>query len=251
MSNPMFQGAKRGIRVIVTNALRIISGLVGVLWLAGCMQALELGNSPSQSVSTTTPSAAVEGEGTITTSDVEGMQSAVISPTVLLSPSPVATTAPLLFASAENALPTDIPTPSASATPTNTPFPTTPPTPIATIPAPTFPVLTNEERWRRQQGDRQVFDTPQPYTTSGSELWWYDPVNQQHIILGSFAGDFEATATFTLRGQGIAALEVIYHVNQSYGLTAISSALVDRINAAGYGDTIETYVFLTPDIQPR
>jgi hypothetical protein len=69
--------------------------------------------------------------------------------------------------------------------------------------------------------------------------------------LGSFAGDFEATATFTLRGQGIAALEVIYHVNQSYGLTAISSALVDRIHAAGYGDTIETYVFLTPDIQPR
>jgi hypothetical protein len=121
----------------------------------------------------------------------------------------------------------------------------------AVIMAPTLERLTNEERWRREQVNRQPFPALRTYTTSGSELWWFDPINQQHVILGHFAGDFQVQATFTLRGQGVAALEVPYHVNQGYGLTSLSPALLDRIRAAGYGEWIETYVFEGPNVQSR
>lgn len=97
-----------------------------------------------------------------------------------------------------------------------------------------------------------MFDGLVPYATSGSELWWFDPVNQQPVILGRIAGDFVAQAQFQLRGQGIPALEVPYQVNASYGLTALSPALLGRIEAAGFaGDWIETYVYLSPDVTPR
>ncbi len=101
-----------------------------------------------------------------------------------------------------------------------------------------------------QQIDRQVFATPQSYRTTGSELWWYDPVNQQHVILGTISGEFVTQAQFTLRGLGVPALEVPYQVNQRYGLTALSPALIARIEAAGYGEWIETYLFLTPNVKP-
>lgn len=122
-------------------------------------------------------------------------------------------------------------------------------TPAIRIDPPTLVRLTPEERWRTQQLNRTPFESPRPYTTTGSELWWYDPINQQHIILGSFSGTFTAQARFTLRGQGVPALEVPYQVNVSYGLTAISSALEQRIKAAGYDEWIETYVFVTSNVQ--
>lgn len=152
-------------------------------------------------------------------------------------------------------VPTDLPFPNTiapveTATPTLEPLPTATPEPAATIVAPTFPPLSNEERWRGQQVGRDVFAAPRAYTTTSSELWWYDPVNQQHVILGSFAGTFEAQARFTLLGQGVEALEVPYRVNQRYGLTALSPALVQRIAEAGYDEWIETYVFLTPNVRP-
>jgi hypothetical protein len=142
--------------------------------------------------------------------------------------------------------PTDAPTPEPSAT-------IAPPTatPEATLALPTQVPLSNEQRWRAQEIDRVVFDPMRSYTTVSSELWWYDPVNQQHVILGTFTGSFVAQARFTLRGQGVEALEVPYQVNRSYGLTALSSALVDRIKAAGNNDWIETYVFVTPNVTPR
>jgi len=124
-------------------------------------------------------------------------------------------------------------------------------TPEATFILPTQPPLTNEQRWRAQELNRNIFDQQQAYTTSSSELWWYDPINQQHVIIGTFSGGFLAQAQFTLRGQGIEALEVPYQVNKSYGLTALSSAIVTRIAAAGGGDWIETYVFVTPNVAPR
>jgi hypothetical protein len=97
-----------------------------------------------------------------------------------------------------------------------------------------------------------VFDGLVPFFTSGSELWWYDPVNQQHVILGVITGDFAAQAQFRLAGQGVDALEVPYQVNRSYGLTALSPALLGRIAAAGYeSDWIETYVFLSPNVTRR
>lgn len=117
---------------------------------------------------------------------------------------------------------------------------------------PTTATRSNEERWREQQQDRQVFDGLLGFATTGSELWWFDPVNQQHVILGRLTGDFVAQAQFQLRGQGVQALEVPYQVNVSYGLTALSPSLVGRIAAAGYAsDWIETYVFLSPDVTPR
>ncbi|NTV64499.1 MAG: hypothetical protein HGA65_13310, partial [Oscillochloris sp.] len=109
----------------------------------------------------------------------------------------------------------------------------------------------SEERWRAQEINRVIVDPPQIYTTSSSELWWFDPINQQHIILGTFSGDFLVQAQFTLRSQGVEALEVPYQVNRSYGLTALSSAIMDRITVAGNGEWIETYVFVRPNVVPR
>lgn len=131
------------------------------------------------------------------------------------------------------------------------PPPTEIPPALPTLALPTQPAVSNEERWRAQQVDRQVFDPLQPYGTVTSELWWYDPVNQQSIVLGSFSGAFVAQARFSLRGQGIEALEVPYQVNRSYGLTALSPAVLERIRVAGYGEWIETYVFVTPNVTPR
>ncbi len=150
------------------------------------------------------------------------------------------------------------PTPTASESPTIlltgtvTLTPSASPAPELTIVPPTLPPLTNQERWRVQQANREVFETPQVYTTSGSQLWWYDPINQQHIVLGNFSGPFAAQAQFQLVGQGgVAALEVPYQINQNYGLTALSPALVQRLRDAGYEDWVETYVILSPDVQAR
>lgn len=122
---------------------------------------------------------------------------------------------------------------------------------MTVVTPPTLQPLTTQERWRREQLDRQPFEGVHIYNTSGSEVWWFDPLQQQHVILGTIAGDFQVQAMFTLRGQGIQALEVPYQVNQSYGLTSLSPALVQRIQAAGYGEWIEAYVFDSPNVQPR
>lgn len=125
-------------------------------------------------------------------------------------------------------------------------------TPLRPLILPSPEPATNEQRWRAQQQERGVFPELLPYSTSGSELWWFDPVNQQHVILGRIAGEFVAQAQFLPRGQGLPALEVPYQVNVSYGLTALSPALLARIAAAGYeSDWIETYIFLSPDVTPR
>jgi hypothetical protein len=129
--------------------------------------------------------------------------------------------------------------------------PTATSTPIVTIVLPTLPALTNEQRWRNQQDNRVLFDALRSYSTNNSMLWWYDPVNQQHVPLGSFAGAFDAQATFTLVKTGAPALEVPYHVNQSYGITALSPALLKRIVGAGYGEWIETYVIISPEVTPQ
>lgn len=154
-----------------------------------------------------------------------------------IEPSPVATLAPET-------------TPAPIDTPTATPIPPTP-TPEVVIVPPTPVPLSYEEAWREIQRHRVVFDTARTYTTDGSQLWWYDPANQQHVVLGSFAGDFQVQAQFILAGKDVMALEVPYQINQSYGLTALSSALVQRMHDAGYTDWVEAYVIVEPDVQPR
>lgn len=171
---------------------------------------------------------------------------------------PVAQPTPILAPSAPGSLAPDPSTatpPNPTATP---PPPTALPTGAPTGPSlpplalPMTPALSNQERWRAQQQDRVVFGELRSFTTSGSELWWYDPVNQQHVILGVISGDFVAQAQFQLRGQGLGALEVPYQLNVSYGLTAVSPSILERIAAAGYeSDWIETYVFLSPDVNQR
>lgn len=156
-----------------------------------------------------------------------------------LAPDPSTATPPLATA-----------TPPPPTQPAATAPPAAPPLPPLALP--TAPAISNQERWRAQQQDRMVFDGLVPFTTSGNELWWYDPVNQQHVILGVITGDFVAQAQFRLIGQGLGALEVPYQVNMSYGLTALSPAILGRIAAAGYeSDWIETYVFLSPDVTQR
>ncbi|ACL25946.1 hypothetical protein [Chloroflexus aggregans] len=186
-----------------------------------------------------------------TTVDVNGPLPATLPP---LAQTLRATIVPTDFPSAHR-----IPTPSTSS-PTSaaiivaTPAPE-PPTPtllpIPTLTLPTLPLLSNEERWRLQQLDRQVFPELRLYTTKRSELYWYDPVNEQEVLIGVINGEFMAQARFTFRKDNRLALEVPYHLNQSYGLSALSPALVERIHAAGYSDWIETFVYITPDIQPQ
>lgn len=108
-----------------------------------------------------------------------------------------------------------------------------------------LPTQSYAQRWRDEQLNRQVLPVPQIFTTTNSELWWYDPVNQQHVVLGSFAGSFDVQATFVRRTDQAEALEVPYQVNVRYGLTALSPAILARITAAGYGEWIETYVLKT------
>ncbi len=240
--------------------------------LSGCMEALHVdqGGSPSPS-----PQSIFENQTqppiptptmpiTSTPGGVAETANSVGSALETEVPTASSTTEPLPASATPTPTPTlpqqptgMTPTTTSTATPippTPTPTPTVPtatPTPEVVIVPPTLPAVSYAERWRAQQNDRDVFEPPQPYTTTGSELWWYDPVNQQHVLLGSFAGDFEAQAQFELVGQDVSALEVAYHVNQSYGLTAISSSLIERIQAAGYDEWIDTYVILTPEVRPR
>lgn len=164
-----------------------------------------------------------------TETEAPSVTTLVLNPTVVRIPEPTPTVVPTPIVVVEQASPTPEP-----------PF-------ILPTPQP----LTNEQRWRAQQIQRIIFDPLRTYTTSSSELWWFDPIQQQHVILGTFSGDFLAQAQFILRGQGIEALEVPYQVNKSYGLTALSPAIVARIAAAGNGEWIETYVFVTPNVVPR
>lgn len=225
------------------------------LILSGCMEALKTappaGIKPSPSLPGMLKSPVHNGDHPRNTP-----ADAVSPPTpTLVSQSPASPTQQPPVPSRLPTIPptaSSIPTipPTVSPTPTITPVPPTPTIAIAIVP-PTLPSLSNLERWRAQQKQRVAFDAPRLYTTSGSQLWWYDPVYQQHVILGSFTGDFMAQAQFILVGKDSMALEVPYHVNESYGLTALSSALVHRIKEAGYGDWIETYVIVGTGVEPH
>lgn len=202
-----------------------------MLMLGGCMEALQSSQSPGSLPPAPLPSMTDTAFATASVAEVA-------TPSMMPS-APVATT-----------MSAPAPTLTASATVTATPAPVTL-IPEATFVLPTQAPLSYEERWRAQEINRVIVDPPRTYTTSSSELWWFDPINQQHIILGTFSGDFLVQAQFTLRSQGIEALEVPYQVNRSYGLTALSPAIMGRIAAAGNGEWIETYVFVTLNVVPR
>ena len=111
---------------------------------------------------------------------------------------------------------------------------------------------TNQQRWRAQQPDRKVNDPLRIYVALNPiTLWWYDPLTNQSVPIGTISGEFPAQAEFTLRGAQQAALEVPYIINVDFGLTAISEAVRERMKAAGYSQSVEAYVLRTTDIQPK
>jgi hypothetical protein len=82
-------------------------------------------------------------------------------------------------------------------------------------------------------------------------LLWYDPRTGQSLEIGTLLGEFQASAQFTLRGSDQPAIEVPYRINNDFGLTAISDAIVQRMNEAGYGERVDAYVLLSEAVQPR
>jgi hypothetical protein len=143
--------------------------------------------------------------------------------------------------------------PPATLAPTVQPTPSATPNPTsAVIITPQLPSQTNEQRWRAQEQDRQVFDPPRLYTTqSPVTLQWYDPVTGQVLAIGTLFGTFPVQAQFVLRDGNRPALEVPYRINGDFGLTAISDAVVQRMHAAGYTESVEAFVLQDEAIQPK
>jgi hypothetical protein len=166
---------------------------------------------------------------------------------------PIATAAEDAEAPTATTATEDAEAPTATTAPTAQELPATAPTgSVSPIVLATRAPIGPNERWRQQELDRKPFETATRYTTTGTELYWYDPVFQQSVLLGTFGGDFDALATFTLRSSGQPCLEVLYEVNKRYGLTALSPAIVERIEAAGYTEGfIDTYVVLDERVAPK
>lgn len=243
-------------------ATRIYRGalcVIMMLVLVGCMQALQTDNPTGTQPVPSPTSVSTHVAETLAVSDTHtGILSTDVpsnTPTSMMTSVPIPTQTSTATQTATNAPTTPaatvLPSPTPSPTATPTPSPTFTPTPEVTIVLPTRPRLSYQEQWRQQQTQREVFPTLRAYTTTGSELRWYDPINQQHVVIGTLSGQFDAQARFVLAGSHDDALEVPYHINTSYGLTAISSSLVQRMNEAGYTEWVEAYIVLTENVQPQ
>jgi len=161
--------------------------------------------------------------------------------TSLTQPVPRPTSAAQLAApSSAPVVPSAMPAPTALPA-TASPVPSA--TPAVIIRPQPVPAQTSQERWRAQELNRRPLDSAVQYAAPlGTPLYWYDPINGQSIEIGTLFGTFPATAQFTLRGSDQQAIEVPYQINMDYGLTAISDALIQRMQAAGYTERVEAYV---------
>lgn len=102
---------------------------------------------------------------------------------------------------------------------------------------------TGDERWAAFVGERVAFDTPlRMVTLAPSQLLWLDPRNGQVLEIGLLNGGFGATARLILTSDKREAYEVEYTINQDYGLTAISDAIVMRMRDAGYTASVRAFV---------
>ncbi len=111
---------------------------------------------------------------------------------------------------------------------------------------------SGEQRWRAQQLQRQTFEAPRLYVAQHPvSLFWFDPATGQSLEIGTLRGEFPVQAQFLLRDGSRPALEVPYQINVSYGLTAISDVLRERMQAAGYAESVEAYVLQVDDILPK
>ncbi len=110
---------------------------------------------------------------------------------------------------------------------------------------------TGDERWSAFVRDRTGYDTPQRLTTIAPvSLMWLDPRNGQVLEIGYLNGDFFATAQLVLASNNQSAYEVDYTINQDYGLTSISRALITRMNEAGYAASVRAFVLASDNIVP-
>lgn len=81
-------------------------------------------------------------------------------------------------------------------------------------------------------------------------MYWYDPLSGQSLTIGTILGPFTAQAQFGFIPQGDQpALEVPYRINNDFGLTAISPAVRDRMNAAGYTESVEAYILVNEAVK--
>lgn len=110
---------------------------------------------------------------------------------------------------------------------------------------------TGDERWAAFVGSRSAYEAPQRLQTlAPSPLLWLDPRNGQVLEIGYLNGEFFATAQLVLTSNGQSAYEVDYVINQDYGLTSISRALIMRMNDAGYAASVRAYVLASDSIVP-
>lgn len=124
-------------------------------------------------------------------------------------------------------------------------------TPIMIVPR-TASAQNNQQRWRAEQIDRQVLNPPQFYVaTKPTEVYWFDPVTGQSIVVGRIVGAFPAQASFTFRPSNTPALEIPYKIGQDLGLTALSPALTERLRVAGYMTYAEVYVLKDASVELR
>jgi hypothetical protein len=204
--------------------------LLIVFMLAGCGQPLQI-STPSQT-------------------QTQPMQSSDVTVSPEIPANGVPSSAPSEQATPElGATPSEILPLEPSAAPEGTAA-AAPPS-IVVVPQTQVPE-TNEQRWRAQQQDRKVNDPPRIYVARNPEiLWWYDPLVNQPVQIGTIQGEFPVQAEFVLRADQAAALEVPYVINSDFGLTAISEAVRDRMRAAGYSQSVEAYVLRNGDTQPK
>lgn len=102
---------------------------------------------------------------------------------------------------------------------------------------------TGDERWSTFVSSRTAYEAPQRLTTLvPTPLLWLDPRNGQVVEIGYLNGDFLATAQLVLTSNNQSAYEVDYTINQDYGLTSISRALITRMNEAGYAASVRAFV---------
>lgn len=110
---------------------------------------------------------------------------------------------------------------------------------------------TGDERWAAFISGRTAYDAPRRMTALvPTPLLWLDPRNGQVLEIGYLNGDFFATAQIIRASDNQPAYEVDYTINQDYGLTSISRALVTRMNEAGYAASVRAFVIASDNIVP-
>lgn len=198
------------------------------------------GQTPPATAATTTP-APTDGLG----GSPEGATDTIVAAPAEESPAAtLATAEPPTAEAPPTAEPPTAEPPTAAPAPTQTPA-------VTVVPQPP-PPLTNEQRWRAQQLDRQVFETRRIYVArSRTPLYWYDPLTGQTLEIGALLGDVTVQAHFVLRDGNRPALEVPYRINGDFGLTSISDAVRQRMQTAGYTESVEAYVLESDAVQPK